>query len=199
MKSPRCFELLVDKIFVAFAGKTFQQTVGCPMDINCAHLLAEIFLYSHEAVFIQSLLLAGKKQYPNSISSTSPNTTQTVKLHVSGPNVSCSTWDESFDGEQQFCFLPGFTPVSRERSTVNSTILFPYNKLSIPVPYSPAAAFSSHGFYDMLLIWMFYFGVRRLPMKKLINSNRDTSRNSWNCHLGSSVVDTVTCMLWNYV
>ena len=30
----------------------FQQTVGIPMDTNCAHLLAEVFLYSYEPDFI---------------------------------------------------------------------------------------------------------------------------------------------------
>ena len=33
-----------------------------PMGTNCAPFLADIFLYSYEAEFIQSLLLAGKKQ-----------------------------------------------------------------------------------------------------------------------------------------
>ena len=52
-------ELLVDNMFVVFAGKIFQQTVGIPMDTNCAPLLADIFLYSYEAEFIQSLLSTG--------------------------------------------------------------------------------------------------------------------------------------------
>ena len=55
-------EFLVDNIFVVFAGKVFQQIVGIPMGTNCAHLLADIFLYSYEAEFIQSLLSAGKKR-----------------------------------------------------------------------------------------------------------------------------------------
>ena len=36
--------------------------VGIPIGTNCASLLADIFLYSYEAEFIQSLLSAGKKQ-----------------------------------------------------------------------------------------------------------------------------------------
>ena len=55
-------EFLVDNIFVVFAGKVFQQTVGIPMGTNCAPRLADIFLYSYEADFIQSLLSTGKKQ-----------------------------------------------------------------------------------------------------------------------------------------
>ena len=53
----KMFELfLVDNIFVVFAVKVFQQIVGIPMGTNCAPLLADIFLYSYEADFIQSLL-----------------------------------------------------------------------------------------------------------------------------------------------
>ena len=54
-------EFLVDNIFVVFAGKVFQQTIGIPMGTNCAPLLADIFLYSYEADFIQYLLSTGKK------------------------------------------------------------------------------------------------------------------------------------------
>ena len=53
---------LVDNIFVFFCGKGFQQIVGIPMGTNCAPLLADIFLYSYEAEFIQSLLSTGRKQ-----------------------------------------------------------------------------------------------------------------------------------------
>ena len=55
-------EFLVDNIFVVFGGKVFQQIVGIPMGTNCAPLLADIFLYSYEAEFIQSLLSSGKKK-----------------------------------------------------------------------------------------------------------------------------------------
>ena len=55
-------EFLVDNIFVVFGGKVFQQIVGIPMGTKCAPLLADIFLYSYEAEFIQSLLSTGKKK-----------------------------------------------------------------------------------------------------------------------------------------
>ena len=54
-------EFQVDNIFVVFAGKVFQQTVSIQMGTNCAHLLADIFLNSLEADFIQPLLSTGKK------------------------------------------------------------------------------------------------------------------------------------------
>ena len=55
-------DFLVDSIFVVFGGKVFQQIVGIPMGTNCAPLLADIFLYSYEAEFIQSLPSTGKKK-----------------------------------------------------------------------------------------------------------------------------------------
>ena len=58
----KMLEFLVDNIFVVFAGKVFQQIIGIPMGTNCIPLLADIFLYSCEAKFIQSLLSAEKKR-----------------------------------------------------------------------------------------------------------------------------------------
>ena len=54
-------EFLVDNILVVLGGKVFQQIVGIPMGTNCAPLLADIFLYSYEAEFIQPFLSTGKK------------------------------------------------------------------------------------------------------------------------------------------
>ena len=54
-------EYLIDNIFVEFGGRIFQQTSGISMGTNCAPLLADLFLYSNEAEFVQSLLQAGKK------------------------------------------------------------------------------------------------------------------------------------------
>ena len=53
----KMLEFLVDKIFVVFVGKVFQQIIGIPMGTNCAPLLADIFLYSYEAEFIQPFIL----------------------------------------------------------------------------------------------------------------------------------------------
>ena len=58
----KMLEILVDNIFVVFAGKVFQQIIGILMGTNCVPLLADIFLYSYEAEFTQSLLSAGKKR-----------------------------------------------------------------------------------------------------------------------------------------
>jgi hypothetical protein len=56
-------EFLIDKIFVIFGGRIFQQTVGIHMSTNCAPLLADLFLYSYEADFIQGLLKKNEKSY----------------------------------------------------------------------------------------------------------------------------------------
>ena len=53
---------LIDNIFVMFGGRVFQQTVGIPMGTNCAPLLADFFLYSYEAHFIQGLLKKNEKK-----------------------------------------------------------------------------------------------------------------------------------------
>ena len=60
-------EFLVDKLFLVFGGKVFQQIVGIPMGTNCAPLLADIFLYSYEAEIIQSLLSTRKKKISISV------------------------------------------------------------------------------------------------------------------------------------
>ena len=56
-------------VFVIFGGRVFQQTVGIPMGTSCAPLLADLFLYSYEADFIQGLL---KKNENDPFNSRSP-------------------------------------------------------------------------------------------------------------------------------
>jgi hypothetical protein len=48
-------EFLIDNIFAVVGGQVFQQSVGIPMGVNCAPLLADLFLYSYDAEFIQKL------------------------------------------------------------------------------------------------------------------------------------------------
>ena len=116
----KMLEFLVDNIFVVFAGKVFQQTVCIPMGTNCAPFLADIFLYSYEADFIQSLLSKKKETFSISVQSH-------LQVHrwcivhkqsrirkLSGPDVSCWTWDQRLHREHNFCFLPRFTIVDWE-------------------------------------------------------------------------------------
>ena len=51
-----------------FGGHVYQQTVGIPMGTNCAPLVAELFLHSYEADFVQHLQRSKlKKQKQNII------------------------------------------------------------------------------------------------------------------------------------
>ena len=54
-------DFLVDNIYVVFGDQVFQQTVGIPMGTNCAPLLADLFLHSYEAEFVQKLLRDNNK------------------------------------------------------------------------------------------------------------------------------------------
>ena len=56
----KMLDYLIDNIFMEFGGRIFQQKIGIPMGTNCPLLLADLFLYSYEAEFVQSLLKAGK-------------------------------------------------------------------------------------------------------------------------------------------
>jgi hypothetical protein len=60
------FDFLIDNIFLIFDGRVLQQTVCLPMGTNCAPLLADLFLYSYEADFIQGLLMKNDKKLTRS-------------------------------------------------------------------------------------------------------------------------------------
>jgi hypothetical protein len=66
----KMLEFLIDNIFVMLDGRVFQQTVSIPMGINCASLLFDLFLYSHEADFIQGLLKKSVKNLARSFNFT---------------------------------------------------------------------------------------------------------------------------------
>jgi hypothetical protein len=53
---------LVDNIYVVFGDQVFQQSVYIPMGTNCAPSLADLFLYSYEAEFVQKLLQDNNKK-----------------------------------------------------------------------------------------------------------------------------------------
>ena len=63
-------EILIDNIFAMFCGRVFQQTVGIYMGTNCAPLLADLFLYSYEAGFIQGFLKKNQKNLARSFNFT---------------------------------------------------------------------------------------------------------------------------------
>jgi hypothetical protein len=53
---------LVNNIYVVFRDQVFQQSVCNSMDTNCAPLLADLFLYSYDANFVQKLLRDNNKK-----------------------------------------------------------------------------------------------------------------------------------------
>ena len=61
---------LIDNIYVEFGGMIFQQTIGIPMGTNCAPLLADLFLYTYEAEFIQKLIAQKQKNIAQSFNFT---------------------------------------------------------------------------------------------------------------------------------
>ena len=66
----RMLDFLIDNIYVECGGHIFQQIIGIPMGTNCAPLLADLFLYSYEADFIQSLLKSDKRHLAKSFNFT---------------------------------------------------------------------------------------------------------------------------------
>jgi hypothetical protein len=64
------FDILFDNIFAMLGGRIFQQTAGIPLGTNCASLLADLFLYSYEADFIQGLLKKNEKNLARSFNFT---------------------------------------------------------------------------------------------------------------------------------
>jgi hypothetical protein len=64
-----------------FGGRVYQQTVGIPMSTNCAPLLADLFLYSYEADFIQGLLKKNEKKLVRSFNFTFRYTDDVLSLN----------------------------------------------------------------------------------------------------------------------
>ena len=81
-------ECLIDNVFVIFGGLVFQQTIDIPMGTNCAPLLADLFIYSYEADFIQGLLKISELWCSGRVrSSCSTSSTRCVNL-VTNPMIS---------------------------------------------------------------------------------------------------------------
>ena len=117
-----------------------------------------------------------------------------------GPDVSRWTWDQRHDREQHFWFLPWFSSVDQERRLTSHFHLwqtwrfqFPHHQFSVPEWNIPTS--SAYGVFISQLIryvracssyeW-FILRTTQLPISF---SNRDTSRNAWNRHWGSFMVD----------
>ena len=51
----KSLSFLLDNIFVRFGNSVFKQIIGIPMGTNCAHLVADLFLYCYERDFMLNL------------------------------------------------------------------------------------------------------------------------------------------------
>ena len=199
-------EFLVEIIFLVFAGSVFQQTVGIPMGKNCAPLLADIFLYSYEADFIQSLLSTGKKQLASRFNLTYRYIDDVLSINnpefenylgqmypaeLDIKDTTQSTTSTSYldlllsigrDGQLH-------TSIYDKRDDFNFHITnFPF--LSSNIPSSPAYGvfISQLTRYARVAPRMnvLFWGPDDFPVSY---SNRDTSWNAWNRHSGSFMVD----------
>ena len=61
----KMIEFLIDNIYVRFGALHFRQVIGIPMGINCAPLLADLFLlflYSYKTEFLDGLISKGNRK-----------------------------------------------------------------------------------------------------------------------------------------
>ena len=59
-------DFLADNIFVKFGECIFHQVIGIPIGTNCAPFLADLFLYSYENEFLDSLVKSGHRKLDRS-------------------------------------------------------------------------------------------------------------------------------------
>ncbi len=60
----QAFTYLIDNIYVKFGDNLYRQTLGIPIGTDCATLLADIYLYTYEYDFLDSLRNLLKKASP---------------------------------------------------------------------------------------------------------------------------------------
>ena len=200
----KILEFLVDNIFVVFAGKVFQQIVGIPMGTNCAPLLVDIFLYSYEAEFRQSLLSTGRKQLASRFNFTYRYIDDVLSInnpefenYLGQMNSRSKTRQRATlllltwiyfcrsEGTVNFAF-PFMTNVTSSIST--SHIFRSWVEIFQPRPPTTSLFRSLYDLPGLAPRMDVLFRVR--GDFQISFSNRDTSRNAWNRHWGSFMVDT---------
>ena len=62
---------LLDNIFIRFGTKFYRQTIGIPMETNCAPLVADLFLFCYERDFMKSLSRENQADIIEAFNSTS--------------------------------------------------------------------------------------------------------------------------------
>ena len=180
------------------------------MGTNCASLLVDIFLYSYEPEFIQSLLSTGKEQLASPLNLTYRYIDNVLSInnpefenHL-GQMYPSELEIKDKHRKHHFCFLPIFTTVDwggmgqlhtsiyDKRDDFNFHITnFPFMSSNIQSLTAYGVFFLSLSLYDTprfaprmsVLFW-------RLGDFPVSYSNRDTSWNAWNPHSWSFMVDT---------
>ena len=185
--------------FRGFSGKVFQQ-----IRITFAPILADIFLNSHEAELIKSLLLTYKKQLISRINVTCRYIddvlfVNTQNFRITSQFVFRWSWDQRQDRAQHFCFLSGFTRINWEgRSTSHFHLWqtwrsqFLYHILGYILwcntyafhlrPPMASISRSLNNMSGLSLHMDVSFGGEREFQTSF--SNRNKSRNAWNRHWG---------------
>ena len=62
---------LLDNIFIRFGTKLYRQTIGIPMETNCAPLVADLILFCYERDFMKSLSRENQADIIEAFNSTS--------------------------------------------------------------------------------------------------------------------------------
>ena len=189
---------LVDNIFVVFAGKVFKQIIGIPMGTNCAPLLADVFLYSYEAEFIQSLHSAGKKRLASQFNITYRYIDDVLSINNLDFEINCLGQmyppelevKDKTESNTSVSYLDLLLSIGRDgqlrtslydkRDDFNFHITnFPF--LSRNIHLRPPMAFLSHNSSDTPglapLMNVLFWGRCDFPISF---SGRDMSRNVWS-------------------
>ena len=176
------------------------------MGTNCAPLLANIFLYSYEAGFIQSLLSTEKKQLATRFNLTYRYNVCCI-VHkqqriwkLSWSDVSCWTWDQWYYREHHdyFRFLPRLLSIRRDcqlhTSIYDKRNDFNFHITNFPFLSSNIPSWTYGVFISQLIRYARVCSSYVLFWEpcdfQVSYSNRDTSWIAWNRHSGSFMVDT---------
>ena len=172
---------------------------------NCALLLADIFLYSYEADFIQSLLSTGKKHLASRFDFTyryigdvlSINNPEFEKYLGQMYPVELEIKDttESTTSASYLHLLLSIGRVGQLRSTTNEMISISTSQtfrswvvifnLRQPLVFLSLNLYDTPGLAPRMNV--LFWGPGDFPVSY---SNRDISQNDWNRHSVSFVVDT---------
>ena len=193
----KMLEFLVDNICVVFEGKVFQQIIGIPMGTNCALLLADIFLYSYEAEFIQSLLSAGKKRLESQFNFTYRYIDDVLSIN----DPDCENYlgqmyppvleiKDTTESNTSASYLDLLLSIGRDGQvripfttnvTISISILQTFRSWVATSHLGPPMAFLSHNSSDTPglapLMNVLFWGRCDFPISF---SGRDMSRNVWN-------------------